>query len=245
MHLTFYETSHIGRRESNQDYYAHCIHDEYACFVIADGLGGYLHGDLASQYFCEAVVTDAPIFEKQIVDEPAIAISRLIRSAAKKMREKITERRGMVNAQTTFALAWVDKRQLICAHLGDSRFYRLDRTGVLWRSPDHTLVQVLLEEGKITEEQMGEHPFQNRLLKTVNLFETPAPEITLHSPLYIGETVLLCTDGFWSTLQASDLLQLGNTYSLNETIDEKIKNVLASNLSDLDNITIQAFRMQA
>src|SRR5262249_55252017 len=83
----------------------------------------------------------------------------------------------------------------------------LNRHVVLWRTPDHTPVQELFEHGMVTEEAFTNHPLQNQLLRTINLYHEPEADIFLHSPLGKDETIVLCTDGFWTATPFSTFLK--------------------------------------
>jgi serine/threonine protein phosphatase PrpC len=169
-------------------------------------------------------------------------MSEFILSAAATMREQILRDHGEIQAQTTFALAWMDDNQLITAHVGDSRIYRMDSTRVIWRTPDHTPVQELFEQGEITEENFAEHPLQNRLLRAVNIFETPEADIYIHERLNDQETLLLCTDGFWAYLKPAEVLDVAKSHDIKKIIDENIIKILTKYGEQADNISLQVIR---
>ncbi|MFI4938320.1 MAG: PP2C family protein-serine/threonine phosphatase [Candidatus Berkiellales bacterium] len=243
--ITFYETTNQGKRQKNEDYYAHVIRKNWVCFVVADGLGGHAFGEVASRAIVEALITKADEYSELLShSKPLEAMASYIRESGRMMRDTILQQCGRVDAETTVALLWLNPNHMITAHVGDSRVYRLNREGMLWRTPDHSMVQELFEEGKITEEDFGKHPLQNRLLKAVNIFETPAADLYLHPPLNKDETILLCTDGFWEYLTQKDLITLANSADVQQFVTEKIKVILAENPKTADNITLQVIRLQ-
>lgn len=242
--ISYIEQTHVGARHNNQDFYAHQIGDNWACFVLADGLGGHNYGEVASKAFCECVVYFAKEFANQLLIEPTSAIEALILKAHEKMRADVFQEYGVINSHTTFVLAWLTPDKIITAHIGDSRVYRIDDQSVIWRTPDHTLVQQLFEEGRIKEEDFENHPLQNRLLKTVNLFEVPRAEIYVHPPLKSNEILLLCSDGFWTHLSTSEFIDIAKTDDFKEIINDLFQKILKSHPKDADNITVQVVRFR-
>lgn len=244
MNITYYEETHVGSRKDNQDYYAHYIDENWCCFIIADGLGGHTHGEIASKEFCDAVMTQVSSFAQNILQDNANGLEALVLSAHKLMQQRIFEKYSTMDmdCHTTFALVWLDSTQLLTAHVGDSRIYRLKPHEVLWRTPDHTLVQQLFEKGKITEDNIATHPYQNRLLKTVNLSAEPEPEIYLQPSLLPDETILLCTDGFWNALKFQEFTQFSDAKDMGKIVQETVKRILQQHRSDADNITVQIVR---
>ncbi len=242
MKITFYEESRIGGRKDNQDAYAHMINDDWSCFVVADGLGGQQRGEIASNEFCHAIMESIPTFAKNILNDSVNGLEELILSATKLMRLNIQQNYPSIDSHTTFALLWLDSQQLLTAHVGDSRIYRLNTEEVIWRTPDHTPVQELFERGKILEDDFSRHPQQNRLLRTVNIYEPPEADIYVHPPMQTGETILLCTDGFWNAVKFKDFLKLGQTKDIESTTKQMIDEILEEHPMDADNITVQVIR---
>lgn len=231
------EITHIGARESNQDYFTHVVDSDWACFMVADGLGGHEKGDIAAQYFCEALATLAPEYAEDILQSPVAGIEALLHEAHEDFIERLQNEHGEIDAQTTIALVWVDDQHVITMHIGDSRVYRINSTKVTWRTPDHTVVQKYFEEGKIKEEEMQEHPLQNRLLKSINRFEVPEPDIFVHPPLQANEALLLCTDGFWTQITEEEMVKLIHANSLKTKLPPLVKEM--AGVPEADNITVQ------
>lgn len=239
MKVLYFEQTHIGARETNQDYYAHCLFDDAACFVVADGLGGHPKGEVASREFCKALMELAPEFYKKR-DYSVEAMEVWISSAWRMMCENILAQEGQeCDPHTTFVLAWMDDKQLVSAHMGDSRLYRLSRERGHWRTPDHTLLQRAFEAGEVQENEFLGHRLQNYLLKTLNIYQSPEPEFFTHPPLVLGESILLCTDGFWAYLEEKDWDNLVEYDRASIAVEKKITSILQTNPKYADNITVQ------
>jgi protein phosphatase len=239
MNIQFYEETQLGARYNNQDYFAHTINENYACFIVADGLGGHEGGEIASKEFCLAIMELIQTYMPQLINDASHGMEHLILSAWKLMRNRIMQKYVEVYPQTTFALVWIDENQLITAHVGDSRIYRLQHHAMIWRTKDHTPVQELFDEGKISEDDFGSHPLQNRLLRSVTIEENPEADIYVHPPLMKDETIVLCTDGFWGALKQSDILLLAQSQDFKKTTQELISTILHNYPTSADNITVQ------
>ena len=242
MKIKFFEATYQGARSSNQDYFMHIVTDDWACFVVADGLGGHYRGDIASSVYTQAFIKSASNNAPEILSDPINGLGHAMLQAWEAMREQVKDEYGAIDSQTTFVAVWLDERHFLTAHVGDSRIYLLNHDEIVWRTPDHTPVQALFEQGEISEEEFYYHPQQNRLLRTINLFEPPEAEIYLRPPLQKSDTVLLCSDGFWNPLSRNDILLLGKTDDLQETTTKLVDAILADHPTDADNITVQLLR---
>lgn len=238
--LQYYETTHIGQRDYQQDATAHWQSPDAACFVVADGLGGQERGDIASTYLCRALVEAAPLHAPHIRVEGEVGLHAYLLQAYQVMRQRVLAEFGPIDTHTTFALVWLDETQMLSAHVGDSRIYCVDLTTLLWRTSDHTRVQTLFEQGKVSEDEMGQHPQQNLLLRTVNLRETPQMDIVSHPPLKSQQTLLLCTDGFWSDTPLAELIRLANSQHWQQDLQAHIHKLTQK--THADNITIQVIK---
>lgn len=244
MKLTCYQATHIGKREDNQDSYAQVMGTDWACYIVTDGLGGHFRGDLAAKEVCQSMVKHAPRFSDQIQKDPVLGMSQLIECAIHEMQNHIREAYQEIDTQTTLAMAWLNQDHIITAHVGDSRVYRLNKSQILWRTPDHTEVQALFEAGKITEADFSSHPLQNHLLRSVNMFEIPDADLFVHPALEQEETLILCTDGFWGNCQPEDLISLAkNNGSLSKKLETLIDSFVTTN-PHCDNITVQVVKHQ-
>lgn len=236
------EYTHPGGRENNQDYVAHRTASEWGCFVVADGLGGHPKGEVASRLIVQSLVDQAPRFAEAIHHNPEQGISALIQSAHQKMCAALKAECGLVDAHTTFVMAWITPEFVITAHVGDSRLYRVTPKGILWRTSDHTEVQALFDAGEISEKDMLTHPWQNQLLKTVHTFDVPDPDIYIHPPLAQEERLVLCSDGFWTKMPPEDWV----AFILAEDLPHRMTQWIARTIADdpgADNITLQVVQV--
>lgn len=237
-----FEATHQGARANNQDYCSHLVTELWSLFIVADGLGGHENGEVAAKEFCDACVACASAFAIKMQKNPHETMLAFIQHSAKLMCVNISKKYGLLDTQTVFALAWITEKNVVTAHIGDTRVYRLSSNSI-WRTPDHTFVQQLFEQQQITEEDFGIHPLQNRLIKSLNTFDIPQADVFVQGTLKSDETLLLCSDGFWSRLNSQDLNTIAMSSNLPATIQNKIAEILANFSAVSDNITVQTVRV--
>lgn len=240
--LEFYQLSSVGDRDINQDCMAHRVCAEYAVFVVADGLGGHHAGEKASQFFCRGLIEQAQLFQAQIQSQPESGVREWIAAAVNRMRELFADDPNATNAHTTCAIVYLDDKRVITVHCGDSRIYRLNPTQVLWRTKDHSLTQQLLDEGKISEWEMGIHPEQTKLTRSINVMTPPRVDISVFSAMKAGETFILCSDGFWESIKEQEFLQLSQPDSGKNELRKMAQLAILRAQGKSDNCTVQWVR---
>lgn len=243
--LEFYQFTSIGDREVNQDCMAHRVVAGSALFVVADGLGGHHAGEKASQFFCQGLLSQADNYQKLLQSSKQHAKEVLVAwvsAAIESMADLFAGDPEAINAHTTCVVLYLDEDFTATAHCGDSRIYRMNTKQVLWRTKDHSLIQQQVDEGKISEKDMGLHPEQNQLTRCVNIQNNFQPEVNLYPAIEKGETFLLCTDGFWEFIKEKDLLQLAAKRSGKNELKKVTKMMHLRAQGKGDNLTVQWVR---
>lgn len=187
------------RREVNED----SLVARSPIFAVADGMGGHSAGDVASN----AVVTrladaaDAAVAAGETVTAEAINAALGLAVADMKAGEGVTDQ-GTGTTVTGVALAIVSGApQLISYNIGDSRVYQLTG-GVLEQvTIDHSVVQELVDAGRITREEADVHPHGNVITRAVGFHEPPVPDYRV-LPVSPGQRILVCSDGLTKELTA-------------------------------------------
>src|SRR4030095_941299 len=188
LQLSYVAYSDIGLiRKNNQDSGFASPH----LLVVADGMGGAAAGDLASAVAINTIRTiDAPTDGKQMLE----VLAHAIHDANTKIAELIESDISLEGMGTTVTGAMFDGVELGLAHIGDSRAY-LFRDGRLERlTHDHTWVQSLIDDGKISETEAAIHPHRSLLLKVLNGQPTNDPDLTT-VPVQAGDRLMFCSDG--------------------------------------------------
>jgi len=225
---------------------AHTMSSKYALFVVADGLGGHKAGEKASKYFCQGMFRLAERYQQILHNKSSgqakIILTAWVNAAVDEMKVSFADNKEGLDSHTTCAVLYIDKNYTLTAHCGDSRIYRLNEREVLWRTKDHSLIQQQLNNGTISERDMGMHPEQNQLLRTINILKSHVAEVNLYPPIKKGETFVLCTDGFWEFIKENDLLQLSAPHCGRDELKKITKMMHLRARGKGDNLTVQWLR---
>lgn len=227
--LRFAAGSHKGMiREGNED-------SGYAgprLLAIADGMGGQAAGEVASSEVISTIVTlDDDIPGSDILTSLGTAVQR----ANDQLLHMVQEDPQLEGMGTTLtALLWTGQR-LGLVHVGDSRAYLL-RDGVLTQiTQDHTWVQRLVDEGRITEEEATTHPQRSLLMRALGSGERVEPDLSIRE-VRVGDRYLICSDGLSGVVSHQTLEDtLAGYQAPHETVQELIQ--LALRGGGPDNIT--------
>ena len=174
-------------REGNED-------SAYAgprLLAVADGMGGHAAGEVASAL---TIASMAELDSEQSDDDMLTALSIAVVTANARLQQKIIANPAVEGMGTTLtALLWADGQAAVC-HIGDSRGYLL-RDGELYQiTHDHTLVQSLVDEGRISADDVSTHPQRSLLLRALDGRSIAEPDLSVHESLP-GDRYLLCSDG--------------------------------------------------
>ncbi|MFJ3905225.1 Stp1/IreP family PP2C-type Ser/Thr phosphatase [Streptomyces sp. NPDC090025] len=228
--LRFAAGSHKGMiREGNED-------SGYAgprLLAIADGMGGQAAGEVASSEVISTLVTlDDDVPSSDILTSLGTAVQRA-NDQLRLMVEEDPQLEGM--GTTLTALLWTGQR-LGLVHVGDSRAYLL-RDGVLSQiTQDHTWVQRLVDEGRITEEEATTHPQRSLLMRALGSGDHVEPDLSIRE-VRAGDRYLVCSDGLSGVVSHQTLEEtLASYQGPQETVQELIQ--LALRGGGPDNITV-------
>ncbi|MEK9519471.1 Stp1/IreP family PP2C-type Ser/Thr phosphatase [Streptomyces sp. adm13(2018)] len=228
--LRFAAGSHKGMiREGNED-------SGYAgprLLAIADGMGGQAAGEVASSEVISTLVTlDDDVPGSDILTSLGTAVQRA-NDQLRMMVEEDPQLEGM--GTTLTALLWTGQR-LGLVHVGDSRAYLL-RDGVLTQiTQDHTWVQRLVDEGRITEEEATTHPQRSLLMRALGSGDHVEPDLSIRE-VRAGDRYLICSDGLSGVVSHQTLEDtLASYQGPQETVQELIQ--LALRGGGPDNITV-------
>ncbi|SDQ34492.1 PP2C family protein-serine/threonine phosphatase [Thermostaphylospora chromogena] len=200
--LRYAAGSDVGlRREQNED----SAYASSRILAVADGMGGYAHGEVASSV---AIAAIAALDDSLRTAGPGLDLVATMRTVVKEinhtlggMAEEDPGLRGM--GTTLTAMLW-EGRTFALAHIGDSRAYLL-RDGALYQiTHDHTLVQTLVDDGRITPEEASVHPRRSMLLRVLEGTGDGDPDVRLREG-EPGDRYLLCSDGLTAVVTPDEL----------------------------------------
>jgi PPM family protein phosphatase len=190
--------SDVGlQREANED----AAYAGERLLAVADGMGGHAAGEVAS-----AAVIDAlkPLDTQVPAGELLNALDHAVRQASRTLTEMAQADPGLSGMGTTLtALLWSGS-QLGLVHIGDSRAYLVRDGKVFQITNDHTMVQTLLDDGKITAEEVASHPQRNLILRALATNLRCEPDLQLREARP-GDRYLLCSDGLHDAADAASI----------------------------------------
>jgi protein phosphatase len=171
--------------------------------VVADGMGGHAAGDVASSIAIgEMVGLDA---ETPGADAALDLLAAALRSANTELREAVQREPELQGMGTTVTALLRTGNKIAVAHIGDSRAYLL-RDGTLTQiTHDHSFVQSLVDEGRITEAEAESHPQRSLVTRVLTGQQDDAPDLAMREA-HIGDRYLICSDGL-SGFVARDTIQ--------------------------------------
>jgi serine/threonine protein phosphatase PrpC len=234
------QASALGRRERNEDRVGHWVGAGTALLAVADGLGGHSHGELAAQMAIDMLGAAFQRSAQSRLPEPARFLSESFGAIHGAIVEEARRRRLPDNPRTVLAACVVQDGHVFAAHVGDCRFYLLRQGRIVVRSRDHTVVQRLVDEGRIREEAVPSHPYRNRLLHCLGGIETPPVAPSPPVRLADGDLILLCSDGFWGPLPPRQMMHALLARPLGEAIPELVALAEKQAGFDCDNISVVA-----
>ena len=241
---TIVQGSNVGARDTNEDRVGHWTAPGAVLMAVADGLGGHIHGELAAQLAIDILGAAFAAEARDKLADPAEFLSRALAAGhAGIVRE--SDRRGFPeNPRTVIVACVVQDGHAYWTHVGDCRFYLLRGGRVVARSRDHTVVQRLVDEGRIREEAAATHPHRNRLLQCLGGFQVPRIEPVASERLARDDIVLLCSDGFWGPLSQRQLLNSLLSRPLGEAIPELMALAESTAGAECDNVSVVAMTWQ-
>jgi len=238
MKINYFGKSDVGRvRHSNEDFFTNeKINDKEYLFIIADGMGGHQAGEVASRLGTTTFANEYKKLRnrgKTIKDAMTLSLKKA-NSFILKRALSDPQKRGM---GTTFTGCVISDKKVAIIHVGDSRIYFIRDKIIKKITTDHTFVEKMLNEGKITEEEARDHPQKNILYMSLGARETYVPEIINNLNVKNGDIITMCSDGLNNMVDDRAIKEYSIAYDPEKSVKELIK--LANDNGGIDNITIQ------
>lgn len=229
-------------RNSNQDaYFAGEISQEVTFAVVCDGMGGAKAGNVASTAAVKSISEYiANSYRSNMsLDDITKMLRNAIISANIEIYDMAAQNEQLQGMGTTVVAAVVRNGNAVVANVGDSRVYLLD-DNITQLTTDHSIVQTLIESGKITAEDAKVHPRKNVITRALGAESDVAVDIAEYN-LSENNTLLLCTDGLTNFVSEEDILK---TFKENDisVVSEKLVE-LANEGGGGDNITAVTLTM--
>ena len=194
---------HVGSRNEQQDAGLVLTDDGQSeqLVLVADGMGGHAGGSIASAQVAETARRIWGEHRKTPL-EPKRLLERIIREGHESINRAGAEK-GLT-PRSTCVLLYLRDGSAHWAHVGDSRIYRLRDGQVSRLTRDHSVVQMLVDLGKVSEDEMGMHPDQNRLTQSLGGDAVPMPDFG-NDQVKPHDAFLVCSDGLWEMIPQAEM----------------------------------------
>lgn len=229
----------IGKaRKTNEDfYYVSKPEDKIKLFILADGMGGYSAGEVASQMAVKTVKEYIyKHFEKNNDTQEKIEnlLIDSIEYANNVIYKKAESKKELNGMGTTLDVCLIYNNKIYIGHVGDSRVYRIRKGFMRKITKDHSYVQTLIEDGEITKEEAFYHPKKNMITKALGCNEKIEPDVYIKT--FIKDDIILMTsDGLTNMVREDEIYNIIKQDKVNAT-ENLVKQ--ANDNGGYDNITV-------
>jgi protein phosphatase len=204
--------SDIGKaRDMNQDYYYISPNESSIhLYVLADGMGGYKGGEIASTL---ATISVKNYIESNFENTPKDKeeLQKLIKSAMEYanmvVHEKSREEEELESMGTTLEVCLIYNNKAYIGHIGDSRIYRIRGDFFRKLTTDHSYVEKLVKDGTITKEEAVNHPKKNMLTKALGCSAFVEPDVTVKG-FVKDDIILMCSDGLTNMIEEEKIYEI-------------------------------------
>ncbi len=225
----------IGKRANQEDFLWPDLLEETTAenrlYILCDGMGGYEHGEIASQTISQSLGNwfqyrlIEPLDDMQLADALSYAYAQLDAKDSGEPR-----RMG-----TTLTLLYIGRKGITALHMGDSRIYHIrPNVGILYQSRDHSLASELFQSGEITYEEMLNYPKKNIVTRAMmpGKDNRMHPDIIHITDILPGDYFFMCSDGMLEQMRNKELISL---FSSEMSDEEKCRQLIDKTKDNHDN----------
>ncbi len=237
--MRIFAKTDIGReRKLDEDYfYASKPEDKIKLFILADGMGGYNGGEVASKMATEAArdyIQNNFAKNKESKEQIEQLMKDAMIYANDVVYKKAQDKQDLRGMGTTLDVCLIYNSRLYIGHIGDSRVYRIRKEFMRKITRDDSYVQTLIEDGTITKEEAFRHPKKNMLTKALGCTPEVEPEVYTKTCIK-NDIILMTSDGLTNMVKEDEIFKI-----IKEDIENSDVNLIkkANENGGLDNITV-------
>lgn len=225
-------------RKTNQDaYFTGKLNENVILAVVCDGMGGANAGNIASETATKLIADYVGKSYRNGMSDGDL--EKLLKSAVVSANIEIYDM-SLKNSEylgmgTTAVAAVISESSAVICHVGDSRAYLVSENLITQLTRDHSVVQTLVESGKLTPEEAKVHPRKNVITRALGAEEDVVPDCVTEQ-LSNGDTVMICTDGLSNFVEASKMLDIFRNNDISRVAEALIMRANANGGGD--NITV-------
>ncbi len=205
--------------------------------AVADGMGGHAAGEVASTIAIQTLVELKPILDDPKVDVQSREdlFLNIAFEIVHQLEDRVDANPALSGMGTTLTALYLNEKEVELLHVGDSRCYRFRDGKLTQLSYDHTVMQELLDQGRLTAEEIIDHP-QRSLLTQVLIAKANLDPVLVSYPTEIGDRFLVCSDGLSSVLSELEMVSILKKSENENVVTDLIAATKAKGAPD--NITI-------
>lgn len=242
MKFSIFQGTRQGPRPYNQDRLAYAYHKAAVLMVLADGMGGHMHGEVAADIAVKSMIASFEGMGAHHLPNPAKFLNDHIVQVHHTIERVRLEKKLTDSPRTTVVATVIQNNILYCAHVGDSRMYVFRNGQLHYKTEDHSVVQAMFRKGQISREEMATHPHRNKIYNCVG--GDVAPQIELARPVSLeeGDVILLCSDGVWNVITEQVMRRTLFAGNMHETVTQLLNE--AEKLSQTQGDNMSAIGLQ-
>lgn len=228
----------LGGRSNQEDAFL-VMETSPMLLAVADGAGGHADGEKASQTAIQTLKTGFT----PTACAGAAARPWLTQTIGQAHRRVSALGDGPTAPRTTIVAALLDGARAVVGHVGDSRLYHIRQDTVVFRTRDHSVVQLLVDMGRLAENEMLGHPDRSRLTKALggrDEVDAEIDEVTIAA----GDGFALCSDGVWEFIDPREFAAALRSKQLNKAAQDLVAQAVSRGGSDADNATLILARLR-
>ena len=244
MQFSVYQQSHIGARRVNQDRMGYCFTRDALLLVLADGMGGHQHGEIAATIAMQTLSMLFQMAAKPYIKKPERFLEDAMQQAHRDILAYMARHKLEESPRTTVVACLVQHNCAVWAHCGDSRLYWVRANRVLAQTRDHSHLEYLIAKGLASPAERASHPDRNKLYNCLGGSNAPRIELSRQAGLAPGDVLLLCSDGLWSMVPDAEIAQKLATRTVVQAVPELVSMAVAIGGPRADNTTALAINWQ-
>ncbi len=227
-----YGTTNVGKVRIKNDDSFYCTDGRKNLYIVADGMGGYSGGKIASKLTVDTIIK----FYKanDTIDESNL--KQLMNIIRENFNSEIKKNAKLKEMGTTLTCCFKNNEKFSCIHIGDTRAYHISNGMIAQLTEDHTIANFKYKNGEISSEELKEHANKNVLIKAIVAYEEIEPDF-FNFDLKANDILIICSDGLTKHLNMNEILDISLKYKTPSKIADELEK-MALDRGGIDNIAI-------
>lgn len=236
------QASRLGNRMVNEDRIGVAESDDAVLLVVADGMGGYRGGQVASKALVNRMLQQFRRHQFP-VENPVTYLRELISDAHLAVIRAGSEQYPPIEPRTTCVVCLIQAGKAWWAHVGDSRLYWFRGGKVQERTIDHSKIEEMRRKGELSDKEMDKHPQRHLVTRCIGFQQLPPiPAISQGAELEAEDMLLLCSDGLWGSVDEDLIINTLAEHSLDKAVEGIAYQAEFKAYPTSDNISVVAFQ---